>query len=323
LGDDSIICSITEDRNHEVKSAYLRVCSWAGLEINESKSHIVGFEDKLSALCEFAKVTILNGEISTPVPIRTLSRVGKVGTNYHKLSAAMWMAVNGYSHLRTEIHRLLPTMFSEDAVPIASDLIRAGILPAFRMFADYQVNDREALDRGVFSYLVEKLKGTFYSALLKDDASEKFFDDCNFDIEKLSPFLIDESRMERILDVVESHDHKIMVVLQKNLDLQDSIKSILGITTGAQLLVGAVDLSIREIRLYNWVADVMRNLNLGIPLPRMSRDEWIDLLQGASSLDRFMPRAFHKKTLREIVYLDNAIQRMHKLFIPEEVSVLG
>jgi len=321
LGDDSIICSITEDRNHEVKSAYLRVCQWAGLEINESKSHVVGFEDKNSALCEFAKVAILNGEISTPVPIRLLSRTGKDGSNYHRMSCAMWMAVNGYDQLRTEIHRLLPTMFSEEAIPIASSIIRSGIIPAFSMFADYNVVDRCKLDQGIFCYLVEKLKGTFFNALLKDESSEKFFDDCQYDIEKLSPFLIEESRMEAILDVVENPNHKIMVVLQKNLDLQDSIKSILGVYTEKRLLTGAVDLTVQEMRLYIWVADIMANIKLGIPLPSISRDEWVDLLRGAATLDRFMPRAFHKKTLREIVYLDNAIKRIPKIFDYEDVGV--
>jgi len=171
LGDDSIISSITSDPNDEVQSAYCRICAWAGLEINLRKSHIVTFRDKVGALCEFAKVRVLNGRMSSPVPIRLLSRVGKTtglySRNYYKLTTLMWMAVNGYDYLREDIHRFLPEMFDDEDIEIASDLLRAGVIPAFRMFADYQPRNRIELDKAMFCYLIERLKGTFFKRPFK------------------------------------------------------------------------------------------------------------------------------------------------------------
>jgi hypothetical protein len=316
LGDDSIVSSIKKDPDHEVLSAYRRISRWAGLEENETKLHYAGFDQKTSVLCEFAKVTVLNGVMSTPVPIRLLSRNGREGTNYHRMSSAMWMAINGYDQLRTEIFRLLPSMFSEEAVLLASDIISSGIIPAFHMFADRsRIVDMESVDQCIFCYIVQKLRGSFLSALLTDEESERFFDSCEFDMETISPFLIKGPKINDILDVVENDNHKIMRVIGRNLELEDAIKSILGLNNQEKLVVGAVDLTAQEMRLYLWISEVLDNLKLGIPLPSMTRIDWIDRLEATSSLERFMPRAFHKKILREIVFLDKAIEQT-KIWFP-------
>jgi len=317
LGDDSIICSFTSDPKGEVRSAYKLVCEWAGLAFEDDKEHKVTYHDKKSALCEFAKVMVLNGSICTPVPIRLLSRTGKShgrgSKNYYKLTTIMWMQANGYAYIKDELHRHLPKMFSEEAIPIASDMLHAGIIPAFKGFADYRPINPELLNKAMFCYLIEQLKGSFMSALLKDDASEDIFSEGTFNMKNLSPFLIPPERLQNVLDKVEQSNHKINWVLQRNLDLEDSLKNILGLQTEDRMIAGAVDLTDQEIRLYVWASDVLINLRYG-EFPHQTREDWIDLLRGAASLDRFLPKSFHKKATRDIIFLEQAIQRLFILF---------
>lgn len=310
LGDDSIINTVKYDPDGVVLESYMEVCSWANLDINVGKSHITRSEDKI-ALAEFAKVTVLDGEIMSPPPIRILSRVESGTTNYYSFTTAIWMLEHGFD-MPDILQQLLRKWFGYDSETLLASevLMFGGIIPQFAKFHQPGRFSDEQRSKLALCYLVTKIKGTIAENLLSDKQRE----DLSLVGYKLTDAIesVIPTNPDFVLDQIEDLEHKLLIAINKNLLLEDSIKSILGLSD-TRLLLPLIDLTEDEIRAIFTVSDCLALAEVN-QLDGRSLMSILTNSQVMKSLDRFQMRSFHKHTAREISYLSESLDLNRILF---------
>jgi hypothetical protein len=314
LGDDSIISTIISDPDSIVQENYEAICAWANLHINLDKSHIVTYEDK-SAFAEFAKVSVLNGEILSPPPIRILSRVSTGSTNYYSFSTAIWMLKHGYS-IPGLLDNLIQEWYGSDPTTkrIAEVLMFGGIIPQFKEFRKIDFVSRLEKGQITLSYLITKIKGTFVECFLGDKERE----DLGFTNYKVSDAFASllPRDPESVLDIIEDPEHKLLKAIEHNIIIEDALKSILGISH-PKLLLPLLDLTTEEIQAILSIAEYIELAKLNL-LDEDSVSGIFDIAKSLETLDRFQMRSLHKHLAKEMSYLDDAIRTHLILFEGEE-----
>jgi len=310
LGDDSIICTTVPDPADIVLETYKGICEWANLTINLDKSRITRHVDSV-AFAEFAKVSVLNGEIMTPPPIRILSRIGLVGTNYYSYTTAIWMFRHGYAiaYVFDYLNERFYGIGNQERF-LADCLMFEGIIPQFKDLRRISTISKLTKARITVSYLVTKVQGTFVECLMKDREREEFLLN-RYKLQDHLKALIDHDT-DYFVSILESSDHKLVKALTKNRNIHTALRSILDVDN-IKLYCAIIDLTIEECRAIQSLADILELINDGLfdeaLIPTVGR-----ISKGLETLDRFQMRSVHKAIACEISYLDNAIRLSLQLF---------
>ena len=309
LGDDSIVNTVTNDQHELVRSTYEGICQWLNWRIEQSKSHYVTHTDK-SALAEFAKVTVLNGEIVTPPPIRILSRIADRRTNYYSFTTVIWMMRRGFQ-LPGVLDQLITEWYSTDEErSVVNTLIYGGIIPQFRDLVTQK--ESELLNRAqvALCYLVTKIRGTFVECILGDKAREELLTN-TFMIEDAFSSIAGEDT-EEILGMIIDSKHKLILAIDKNSIIENALKRILGLEN-SKLIIPLADLTETEIGAIIMVADILDTLDYQDMTDELA-GVIIRLLSELDTLDRYQMRSFHKHVAKEISYFNEVIKLYNKLF---------
>jgi len=308
LGDDSVIHTIEADPGNRVLNHYTSLCEGAGLEFNVGKGHLTYHESEV-ADAEFAKVRVMDGNITTPVPYRLLSRVAPEKGVYHRLATMLWMAENEYPQIVSIVPRLLREHYGEgEQFKAATALIQSGYIPGFeKLTAKDQVLDEDYVGQIAFCYLVCKVKGSVIANVLKDDLLDASFD-AGKSLEEQPLFLLKDDQILTYLDRVGS-DHKIYSLIERNFKISDAIRSILGLVgiNSNQIIEGLLQPTDEEIMLFSELDDQIRSLKSGIGLTRWTKDVYDRLFRSTRKLDRFSARSFIKRRIHDLSFIDDAI----------------
>jgi hypothetical protein len=321
LGDDSAITSCVSDPDNIVRSCYVNLCQDVGLEINHSKSHLTDYNNNV-ANAEFAKVKVLDGKINTPVPIRLVSRLSRSKGFYHRIATVIWMSSNGYSKVNGITPRLIEEHFSDPASSDAvNSLLQSGFIAGFDSLLDPAWESKDIDPKMAFCYLLTKVKGSILAGMLHDHELELSFDNP----EKLweQPlFLLKDSDIERYTDNIKPN-HKIWSLLDRNLLIEDSIKSILGATgvTTNRLVTGLIDLDEDEIELFLELDNQLKNIELGLGLSETSSQYFRRLVKATEKLDRFSTRSFIKRRVHDLRFVEDTILLKILLFPESQVQM--
>jgi len=311
LGDDSIISSISSDKDHRVLKVYMRICIWANLEINLGKSHLT-YPDDSVALAEFAKVTVLDGRIFSPPPIRILSRISAGTTNYYSFTTAIWMLKHGFN-----MPKLLPTLlegwYGYDPLvrERAEALLCGGLIPQFAGFQTQRGVRSKERHKVALAYLIVKMRGSFVECLMPDSMREEL-NLHQFSVKDTLASLLPKNP-EKLLDIIENPQHKLLQALQKFKNLEESLRVIIGEENFSPSYAALLDLRESEWGAIYAIAD----------LYRLAKDNLLDdymapmiigTAKSLESLDRFQQRSFAKHSVRELSYFDEILDLTSELF---------
>lgn len=75
LGDDS--AATAHDPDYAFRDAYVSLCASIGWTVNDKGYEYNPYDPTTKPIAEFAKVTIIGGEVFTPIPLKTLLNVGE------------------------------------------------------------------------------------------------------------------------------------------------------------------------------------------------------------------------------------------------------
>lgn len=213
LGDDSAIWTIDQQFNHVVKESYQKICRCANLKINLDKSTIID-ETSSVAKADFAKVTVRNGEVFTPTPYRLCATYGQSMTK--KIATMVWRQNLNVKGSKQFCDYLLSQM-SEDQACWYNKVLKGSILPLFDNLADDSVLVEEAFKRKVrFTFAICALNTGIFSYLTPDRYKETTINQRFDGIKEIIKTKADWSA----LDMVESDEHKIWYVLNRNCDIE-------------------------------------------------------------------------------------------------------
>lgn len=315
LGDDSIISSIKWDPNNVVGDSYCRVCSWANVEVNRSKSTEILDKDKV-ALVDFAKVTVLDGRHFSPIPARLSNRIGKTNQDYFAFSSALWQGNNGF--FKPEWFMGLVDFYYPDELDnkLAKQSIMSGILPAFKAVGfDDPFLAKETLSLALaVCYAYQEISTSFLLTLIGDKVKDNLdILDKETDIDSLSCLL--PPSLEGIWDKVENIDHKINIALENNLSQETTIKSILSCSEDqAKLFCATAQINEEEFRLITKTVNLVESMLLEPKNLNYFSQEIIDLRGNLSLLDRLQFRSLYKRNALDAVVLRRSIKMFKSLF---------
>ena len=314
LGDDSIISSITYDPNNEVGNNYVRICSWANMEIERSKSTEILSSNKI-ALVDFAKVKVLNGKYFSPIPGRLANRIGKHNQDYYAFSSALWQGSHGYfkpDWFRDLIDKYYP---EEEENKLAHLLVESGIIPSFRKvgFNDLLLRQSQTGLRASLCYAINKVKASFISGLLGDKTKE-CLEMMDKETEDSLSTLIPED-LTSVWDLIENIDHKINIALETNLNKEDTIKEIFACTQDqARIMAAGLSISQEE---FETIRQTLELMNLAVESPdtiELFQESILGLMDRLSILDRLQYRSLYKRNALDSIILRRSIKTYLNIF---------
>jgi len=317
LGDDNVGTSKRYDPENVVFETYKRVCQWAGWEVDEDKTTIIGCDDR-NALGEFAKVTVLNGVIVSPPPIRIMSRVSSE-RNYYAFSTALWMLEHGF-----KMPNLLETLVDEwfgydDTIKkIALEMIFGGMIPLFeKHYRAHYVSD---VDQGrlAICYLVTKIRGTFMECLMRDEDREalKF---SRFGLLDSLEAILGKGKVDLYISRIENTNHKLLEILKKNIFLETSLRVIIG-EDRSELAASLLDVPTSDLQKMYYISELLISIRDG----HFSDEDALmakELKGVMKTLDRYQMRSYHKHAAREVQYIEESIYLFKELFPEVEPPV--
>lgn len=321
LGDDSIITSITFDPNNYVGDNYVRICAWANMEIERSKSSEILSNNKV-ALVDFAKVKVLNGQYFSPIPCRLANRIGKHNQDYYAFSSALWQGNHGY--FKPEWFKELTDRYypSEEDNRLAHLLIESGVIPSFRKvgFNDLLLRQSPEGLKASLCYAINKVKASFISGLLGDKTKECLDIMDKESSEDALTTLLPES-LATVWDKVENIDHKINIALENNLSKEATIREIFACSQDqARLMAAGLSITQEE---FESIRQTLELMSLAVDAPdtiELFRDSISGLMDRLSVLDRLQYRSLYKRNALDSIILRRSIKTYRKLFGTLEVS---
>lgn len=315
LGDDSIISSIRWDPTNQVGDNYCRICAWANMEINRSKSTEILSNQRI-ALVDFAKVKVLNGKYFSPIPERLANRIGKHNQDYYAFSAALWQGKHGY--FKPSWIKSLIDFYYKDELDnkLAHLLVESGILPSFRAIGFY---DPILLDMDIslalnMCYAVQKVKASFLMSLLGDKIKENLdLLEKETDTDSLSCLI--PADLESTWDKIEDMDHKINIALELNLSKESTIKEIMSCSEDqAKVLSVGLQISDEEFRVLRRTLEVMDTCSRNPMHISLFKVDILSLLDNLKSLDRLQYRSLYKRSALDAIILRRSIRTFKLVF---------
>jgi len=315
LGDDSIISSIEFDPANIVGDNYCRICSWANMEINRSKSTEVLNTQKV-ALVDFAKVTILNGEYFSPIPERLANRIGKHNQDYYAFSSALWQGKHGY--FKPDWIKSLVDFYYKDPVDnkLAHLLIESGTLPSFRAIGMYDpsLEDRDEVLALNLCYAIQKVKASMLMALLGDKIKENL-DILDKETNEDSLSCLIPPDLESVWDKVEDIDHKVNIAIDNNLAKEATIKEIMSCSQDqARVLSAGLQLTDEEFRTLTSSLAIMDAVSINPSNLSIFKREILNLMDNLKSLNRLQYRSLYKQNALDAIILRRSIRTFKSIF---------
>lgn len=311
LGDDSIISSIKADPTNIVGDMYCQICAYANMEIERNKSTEV-LCDQHNALADFAKVTVSNGEFFSPVPTRLALRSGCIYSNYYNYSMLLWMH-SKETPVRQRLLEITDRYYPDE---LDNTIMRACLLGGFSSrfedFSNPDILDEKLLDKVKLCYLISKVRMSFAQTLLGDKIRENL---------SLTSYTVGDA-LERlipkdpdwILDLIEDRQHKLLLEIERNLLIEDTIKSVLGLSN-VQTLLPSLHLTLEETQFLVSLADLTANLEyLSLDTDEEMRSLLDRTLRDVKLLDRFNMRSDYKGKAFEIMVCSETIALYRKIF---------
>lgn len=322
LGDDSIISSIIYDPANKVGDNYCRICSWANMEINRSKSTEILSKDMI-AMVDFAKVTVLDGEYFSPIPSRVANRIGNLDGDYYSITAALWLSLHGPSQkdwIISMVDKYYPDKIDNY---LAKLLVRSGVMPAFKQagFMESELLDNPDTMRLALVYANNKIKSSLLAGLLPDKAKENL-DLINEKQQKDALDTLIPEDLTEVWDKIEDVDHKINIAIEQNLQKEDIVRRLLdssvdqakALAVSLNFKEGEIDLMLEAIDLTNLIITYDEDIEV-------FKDRIYEMQTGLKSLSRLQYRSWYKQSCLDVMVLRRSIRSFKELF-PERAQVL-
>lgn len=315
LGDDSIISSITWDPNNLVGDTYCRICSWANMEINRSKSTEILATQKV-ALVDFAKVKVLNGEYFSPIPERLANRIGKHNQDYYAMSSAIWQGHHGY--FKPEWIRSLIDFYYKDEVDnkLAHLLVESGTVPSFRAigFYDPVLQDKDIVLALNVCYAIQKVKSSLLVSLLGDKIKENLDildKETNLDsLECLIP-----ADLTPVWDRIEDVDHKVNIAIDANLAKEGAIMEIMNCSSDqSKVLSATVQITDQEFKVLQSTLAILDAVTINPANIGVFKAEILNMGDSLKTLDRLQYRSLYKQNALDVIILKRSVRMFRKVF---------
>nr|QUS52654.1 RNA-dependent RNA polymerase [Mute swan feces associated narna-like virus 4] len=314
LGDDSIICSITEDKPNLVGDSYIRICQWANMDINRSKSTEITF-DKKTALVDFAKVQILNGEYFSPIPGRLANRIGQHDIDYYAFSAALWYGNHGY--FKPDWIESLIKFYYKDEVDyvLARKFVTEGVLPAFREvgYEFFDPKDKVRLAMCI-SYAINKVRSSFLMTLMSDAVKENLAL-VSAEIQKDGLSELIPPDLQEVWDKIEDSDHKLLLAVEENLFIEDTIKFFLEASDDQAKVISAnLKLTVDEYDALVYLVELLEVCTMDSTNLEFFYEDILRISETLKILERFNYRSVYKRNAVDIMVMRRSIDTFKSLF---------
>lgn len=321
LGDDSIICSITEDRDNIVGNSYAEVCDWCNVPINRVKSTEILFDNPV-ALVEFAKVYTLDGQYFSPIPERLANRIGTPGKEYFAFAGAFWGQRHGMDNV-SMMKRMIDKYYTDQTDNhLANLMLFSGVIPSFASlgieFVDRELAQSEEAVKLALCYWLNKIKATFALNGMSDKAKENL----SLTDKEIKDALLEfiPENLSFIIDAIDDNQHKLMKVLQQNLDKEDIVKQFLGCSDHQALVISA------NVRLTNEELDGIRQVidlfSMLIESPELIMDyssALMNIERALAPLERLNYRSIYKRDQLNLKVFRSTIELYKQTFCSSAV----
>lgn len=244
LGDDSAICTIVPDRacplretlmdsefkpvlGRSVLDTYFALSLWCNFIVNFDKTTVV-FDSDPIALIDFAKVTVREGRVFSPIPVRLFYNSMGVSENT-LVPGFLWNANHegwvNKTYLRGELERVsnLPAKFIDS-------LYFGGSIPCFDSLYLEQDRDEVFQGRVALSYIIASIQQNVICSFLPDSIKEGLVRQNRPTRDYYQAFVTSGKKVredfERSIEIPSlSCEHKIFYAILKNRDIEEYLKS--------------------------------------------------------------------------------------------------
>lgn len=244
LGDDSAICTIVPDNacplketlmdpdfkpvlGRSVLDTYFAFSLWCNFIVNFDKTTVVFSSDPV-ALIDFAKVTVREGRIFSPIPVRLFYNSMGVSENT-LVPGFLWNADHegwvNKPYLRGELERVsnLPNKFIDS-------LYFGGSIPCFKSLEIEADRDEAFQGRVALSYIIASIQQNVICSFLPDSIKEGLIRQNKPTKDYYQAFVTSGKKVrqdfEKSLEIPGlSFKHKIFYAILKNRDIEEYLKS--------------------------------------------------------------------------------------------------
>lgn len=246
LGDDSAICSIIADRKcptietlkgkdfkpvwgRSVLDTYFCMCLWSNFICNFDKTTVVLSDDPI-ALIDFAKVTVREGRIFSPIPVRLFYSTFQK-TEATTLPGFLWNVDHqgwvNLTHLRDKLQEVsgAPDWFIDS-------LYFSGSIPCFsHLLIEDDTRDEVTLGRVALSYVLASIQQNICFSFLHDSVKEAFIRGNNSSRDFYDVFVTSSKKAKeqfnKLVNLPElKFEHKLFYALMKNKDIEECLTAM-------------------------------------------------------------------------------------------------
>lgn len=323
LGDDSIICSVTNDKENAVGDAYVRICRWCNVPVNRVKSTEIR-HDQPVALVEFAKVYALDGEYFSPIPGRLANRIGMPDKEFYALAGAFWGQRHGMDN-RLMIKRMIDRYYPEEEDNrLANMLMFGGMVPAFSSmgFSDPEISLSDEALKLTLCYWYNKIKATFALNGLSDSVKEKL----SLTDKELKDSLLEliPEKLDFLIDRIQDFEHKLLKVAQSNLDKEDVIKQFLECSDHQALVIAAsVRLTQDEVEGIRQILSIIEAISEAPERLDDFRMNILNMDKLFKPLERLNYRSIYKRDTLEVKVFRPTVEMYKQLFSTQGRLAIG
>lgn len=320
LGDDSAATSVKY--GIDLLSIYTRVVKNFSLKFNLSKAGVVRQGQGEVARLDFAKQTVLDGEFDTPIPARIFFRAtSKEEGHYYQVSVITWLQAHK-RNMNKSFNHVLDTRYKDDpeSREIAEKILRGGFSPLFKDFKSTEIVERVSTNL-LIAYAVGKVKSTFVEACLSDKVKESL----NLQkgtVDDALLRLLPKKRGKELLnkdgtsyfDLAHDPNHKFYEVINKNMVIEESLRTITGIDDiDWSLAAASLYLDESEHKSLSVIASAINNLGYFDNEGEDHKDQIREALKGLDKLSRFEMRSVSKRTAKLTNMFDTIISDFNSI----------
>ena len=246
LGDDSAISTIGNDKNcpqretlksknfepmwgRSVLDNYFCLCLWSNFIVNFDKTTIVFSHDDV-ALMDFSKVTVREGRIFSPVPVRLFySTIGQ--NEATTIPGFLWNAEHqgwvNKPYLREKV-----TAVSKVPDWFIDSLYFSGVIPCFKSLEiEDSLREEQILGRVALAYILASIQQNVCFSFLHDSVKEAFIRGNNSSRDFYKIFVTSSPKARKQFQELIStpeldSEHKIFYALLKNKDIEECLHNL-------------------------------------------------------------------------------------------------
>lgn len=215
LGDDSAIYTIVPDEEGTIPEIYRRLAQSANLIINLDKSNLIYHDpDKAFATIDFAKVSVTNGEIDSPIPFRLISQCGN---NLGLYATAFWVLAKNLQYKEEFLLSVLEEDSNQEFSSWFYSIYRAGLTSYYYNEESFKWDPVVALHAVIICYSM-LTKNLWEKDISHKDRHNRRPSLVLQELDKLLLTNVNKSDLNTDLDLLDPH-HKINNIRVKNHDI--------------------------------------------------------------------------------------------------------